>query len=44
MGEWNVKGKVFKVKVGDFFYVVFWDGYGVKNIGEEDLVFVVFKW
>ncbi|HBF71636.1 MAG TPA: cupin domain-containing protein, partial [Alteromonas australica] len=21
-----------------------WDGHGVKNTGEEDLVFVVFKW
>ena len=43
-GEWNVKGKVFKAKAGDLLYAAPWDGHGVKNTGEEDLVFVVFKW
>lgn len=43
-GQWSVKGEVFDAKAGDLLYAAPWDGHGIKNTGEEDLVFVVFKW
>jgi quercetin dioxygenase-like cupin family protein len=43
-GEWSVDGEVFKANTGDMLYAAPWDEHGVKNTGDIDLVFVVFKW
>ncbi|WOI39285.1 cupin domain-containing protein [Alteromonas sp. CI.11.F.A3] len=43
-GEWSVEGEVFKANMGDMLYAAPWDEHGVKNTGEVDLIFVVFKW
>ena len=43
-GEWSVKGETFKASTGDMLYASPWDEHGVKNTGDEPLVFVVFKW
>lgn len=43
-GEWSVKGNVFKANTGDMLYAAPWDEHGVKNTGDVDLIFVVFKW
>ena len=43
-GEWSVEGEVFKANTGDMLYAAPWDEHGVKNTGEVDLIFVVFKW
>ena len=43
-GEWSVEGEVFKANTGDMLYAAPWDEHGVKNTGDIDLVFVVFKW
>ncbi|WP_414827720.1 cupin domain-containing protein [Alteromonas sp. H39] len=43
-GEWSVKGETFKASTGDMLYASPWDEHGVKNTGDEPLIFVVFKW
>ena len=43
-GEWHVDDKRFPAKAGDVVYVAPWTMHGVKNTGDEPLVYYMVKW
>jgi len=43
-GEWTVGEEVFAANKGDMLYAAAWDLHGIKNIGDDPLVFVFWKW
>ncbi|WP_226992167.1 cupin domain-containing protein [Aliiglaciecola lipolytica] len=43
-GVWTIEGKESDAKTGDILYAAPWDSHGIKNTGDQPLVFVVMKW
>lgn len=43
-GTWSVNGQEFRAQKGDVMYAQPWDWHGIKNTGDEPLVFFVMKW
>jgi mannose-6-phosphate isomerase-like protein (cupin superfamily) len=43
-GEWNVDGKQLSAKAGDVVYAAPWTIHGIKNTGDEPLVYYMVKW